>query len=233
MVNRKVQNLGVLVAFTLCANALFPQSGFSQTEENKVLEGSPVQVYGQTLSPHLIKTLPDEHNWSHVKTLLPSVLPGADSSSKSPEELCDNIASLLNTYLYTYEKTVFELTGEYHEAIKKTLVDKNENELVASGFEVDDSEVDVFISEQLSSPDWEGLFEIMPEKKEAITNLRKLMFNSVMLQFVHDAALKQCPERAVEKRYIPYYICDDLNADYAPELCEAIEASSPSLSDPK
>ena len=171
----------------------------------KVSDG-PVKIYGQTLEPHKVKVDDDGvYKWKQLKDIMPELLPGAKSSSKSPQDLCDHVVTLTELYAIEADKA--------ENFIVNKLVDKYGNE-----HPFGDEVLEFAVSDRLTSASNKKLNELLKalsgEEEKVLVSQDAIRKHQTML-YVHDAALNVCSDHASEKGYLPIlsYVGEDAGYD--------------------
>lgn len=216
----KLKKMTLRGVFILLLASLSPNVSGADGQSPDLVEAadnvstSPVVIYGQSLNPQSVDTK-TPITWDSVKDLMPLLLSDAQSSTKTPEALCDHIVELSKLYLINLEKTNDSLMGKLAQSGKVDLTD---------------GEMDGYVLQKLTVQDESGLDELiktLPDEEVALRGARILVLQNLMLGMLHDAALEGCPAYAKEK-YTPYYSYSGPDAGYVPEGAEEKPTAVPS-----
>ena len=180
-----------------------------------VVQDGQIELYGNLLNPHEVKADAVEYKWNQLYKFVPELLPEAKSKSMSADSMCDHIVRLQELYSMEAEKS------EEFLADKIAKFNSNRNPF-------DEDENLVFsVSDRLTSPSVEKISEIMkylPGHEEQIMVAQDIARKSLVMSYLHDAALDSCSAYAKKKGYFPIlsYAGEDAgyNADKDPAWAE-------------
>ena len=194
MVLRKV--FSVLIALTLFS------AGASAQEAVQKMDAWPVELYGQILNLDEIYHPVGSFNWEQIKPKLTEVLPESQQKSKSAANLCDHMDLLYRLYSKD-NRTVINSLAEDFEKIRPLSEDVKWGE---NGLHPYYSAIE----QRLQSTSDEGVGELLKRFSEKdsvrIFALRQSVIRELLVSYVHDAALLNCPDHAAANGYEPAWV---------------------------
>lgn len=195
-----LKNVLTSALFTVCAGGLIMAfSTLSEAKDDTAMTAPKnsetpaasdegVLAYGQTLYPARFTFKDSDYTWKDLKSLMPDILPDAETAKLSANDACDHIVKMTNLYLNDVDRASNYLGFKLG--------------TVSPGIE----DTDLLLSQKLTSRSPKALNDLLlslPDDQSRIIVAKEATLKSLALILLHDAALANCPDHAKAKEYNP------------------------------
>ena len=197
MKNQKRKSIKTVLGLTglACALSAFSFTSVAQDLELSPENNGPIEVYGQVLDMAKVTQPDDFYTWDVLRPRMVKVLPESVEKSMAANQLCDHLHMMYNLYSKDNELAIFKLAGALDQSGSPLVEEaKAEDDLYPSYHAV---------SSRLFNPNQgiETLFEALPDKKDEILMAQNMVLNELVVSYLHDAAVANCPVHAQQEGY--------------------------------
>ncbi|MAE52072.1 MAG: hypothetical protein CMH27_09710 [Micavibrio sp.] len=154
----------------------------------------PVTLYGQELDPYIAYYESEAYTgyrWDKVRQFVPEIFPDAKENTQSAEQVCDMMDIVSLMYGMLEEENLKRLA----DVLKPKFPD------VADDAVMMEKALSYINTRDTSALD--ALLKLLPDYQFQILMTRKLVMKNMAIDMLHDAAIKNCPDYADRKGYLP------------------------------
>ncbi len=154
----------------------------------------PLTLYGQELDPYIAYYESEAYTgyrWDKVRQFVPEIFPDAKENTLSAEQVCDMMASVSVMYGGLEEENLKRLA----DVLKPKFPDVTDDTVMV------EKALSYINTRDTGALD--ALLKLLPDYQFQILMTRKLVMKNMAIDMLHDAAIKNCPDYADRKGYLP------------------------------